>query len=132
MAGCSRVEARDPSPHHLLYNALAWVWVGACRAVGIDVESCLLVPVLNVVAGAAALALFYALLTTWWFYTLEGPGMVTMAMSTALFSLGLLAGAVWFERKTGFAVPGALESGDMEPGIMPVNDEVFPVAWSAG
>ena len=44
------------------------------------------------------LALFYALLTAWWFYTMEGPGMITMAMSTALFSLGLLAGAVWFER----------------------------------
>ena len=39
--------------------------------------------------------------------------------------------AVWFNRKTGFAIPGALESGEMEPGVMPVNDEVFPIAWSA-
>ena len=38
--------------------------------------------------------------------------------------------AVWFERKTGFTVPGAIESGAV-PGVMPVDDTVFPVVWSA-
>jgi ectoine hydroxylase-related dioxygenase (phytanoyl-CoA dioxygenase family) len=39
--------------------------------------------------------------------------------------------AVWNqERKTGFEVPGAIESGATS-GIMPTDDAVFPVSWSA-
>ncbi|MDD9937524.1 MAG: ATP-binding protein [Myxococcales bacterium] len=51
------------------------------------------------------LALFYALLTAWYLYRLEGDTRETMALSTGLLSVGLLAGAVWFERNR---VPGWL------------------------
>ncbi|HMI90340.1 MAG TPA: ATP-binding protein [Polyangiales bacterium] len=44
------------------------------------------------------LALFYALLTGWYLTQLQGNAQLSMSGSTALLSLGLLAGAVWFER----------------------------------
>jgi signal transduction histidine kinase/CheY-like chemotaxis protein len=44
------------------------------------------------------LALFYALLTGWYLVQYDGPAQTNMSLSTGLLSLGLLAGAVWFER----------------------------------
>jgi signal transduction histidine kinase/CheY-like chemotaxis protein len=44
------------------------------------------------------LALFYALLTVWYWFELEGEARTTMSLSTALLSIGLVVGAVWFER----------------------------------
>ena len=56
------------------------------------------------------LALFYALLSTFYFVQLEGPPQSSMSQSTALLSIGLLAAAVWFERNqlpSGLAHPVA-------------------------
>jgi signal transduction histidine kinase/CheY-like chemotaxis protein len=44
------------------------------------------------------LALFYALLTGWYLVQYEGAAQIGPALPTGLFSLGLLAAAVWFER----------------------------------
>ena len=44
------------------------------------------------------LALLYALLTGWYLTQLEDSARLHMSGSTALLSLGLLVGAVWFER----------------------------------
>ena len=44
------------------------------------------------------LALFYALLTGWYLTQLTGSAQLSMSGSTALLSIGLLVGAVWFER----------------------------------
>jgi signal transduction histidine kinase/DNA-binding NarL/FixJ family response regulator len=44
------------------------------------------------------LALFYALLACWYLLQHEGPVEATLSWSTALFSFGMLAAAVWFER----------------------------------
>jgi signal transduction histidine kinase len=44
------------------------------------------------------LALFYALLTAWYFATLEAAPQANLCLSTALLSIGLLAGAFWFQR----------------------------------
>jgi signal transduction histidine kinase len=56
------------------------------------------------------LALFYALLTAWYFANLEGAAQANMCLSTALLSVGLLAGAFWFQRNRippGLAHPAA-------------------------
>ena len=57
----------------------------------------------GVVAGSlrqvcVGLALFYALLTGWYLTQLTGNAQLSMSGSTALLSIGLLVGAVWFER----------------------------------
>jgi signal transduction histidine kinase/CheY-like chemotaxis protein len=44
------------------------------------------------------LALFYALVTCWYFVELEGQAQRSMCLSTTLLSVGLLVGAIWFER----------------------------------
>ena len=44
------------------------------------------------------LALFYALLSVWYFAQLEAPAQLPMSGSTALLSIGLVVSAVWFER----------------------------------
>jgi signal transduction histidine kinase/ActR/RegA family two-component response regulator len=44
------------------------------------------------------LALFYALLTGWYLVQYDGPAQINLSLSTALLSVGLLAGAVWFAR----------------------------------
>jgi signal transduction histidine kinase len=56
------------------------------------------------------LALFYALLTGWYLTQLGETTQATMSLSTALLSIGLLAGAFWFERNrlpVRFAHPAA-------------------------
>jgi signal transduction histidine kinase/CheY-like chemotaxis protein len=60
------------------------------------------------------LALFYALLTVWYWFELEGEARTTMSLSTALLSIGLVVGAVWFERNRippRFAHPAAAVIG---------------------
>ena len=44
------------------------------------------------------LALFYALVTCWYFVQLQGDAQTSMCLSTTLLSIGLLVGAIWFER----------------------------------
>jgi signal transduction histidine kinase len=44
------------------------------------------------------LALFYALLTGWYLVQLEGSAGTSMGLASGLLSIGLLAGAFWFER----------------------------------
>ena len=44
------------------------------------------------------LGFFYALLGVWYFVSLDGAARATMTSSTALLSLGLVTGAIWFER----------------------------------
>src|SRR5690349_17424312 len=44
------------------------------------------------------LALFYALLTVWYWSVLTEQARVNMSLSTGLLSIGLIVGAVWFER----------------------------------
>ena len=44
------------------------------------------------------LGLFYALLTVWYGFELEGEPRNSMSLSTGLLSIGLVVGAVWFER----------------------------------
>jgi signal transduction histidine kinase/CheY-like chemotaxis protein len=44
------------------------------------------------------LALFYALLSVWYFVQLEPPAQLSMSLSTGLLSVGLVVSAVWFER----------------------------------
>ena len=39
--------------------------------------------------------------------------------------------AVWWERVTGFTVPGAEEANAVDVGVMPTDDTIFPVCWSA-
>jgi hypothetical protein len=46
-------------PHHLLYNALAYLWVGACRGVGLEADSARLVSWLNAVFGSLTLCVVY-------------------------------------------------------------------------
>src|SRR5262245_47334729 len=48
--------------------------------------------------AGVGLALFYALLPAWYLVQLTGPAQTSMSLSTALLSVGLLAGAFWFER----------------------------------
>jgi signal transduction histidine kinase/CheY-like chemotaxis protein len=51
------------------------------------------------------LGLFYALLTVWYGFELEGEARNNMSLSTGLLSIALVVGAVWFERNR---VPPAL------------------------
>jgi signal transduction histidine kinase/CheY-like chemotaxis protein len=44
------------------------------------------------------LGLFYALLTVWYGFSLEGEPRNSMSLSTGLLSIALVVGAVWFER----------------------------------
>ncbi|MGD8860952.1 MAG: ATP-binding protein [Myxococcales bacterium] len=77
----------DPVSREELRDALNGILAGSLRPV------------------CVGLALFYALLTAWYIYELDGASRMTMALSTALLSIGLLAGAVWFQRNR---VPGWL------------------------
>ncbi len=49
-------------PHHLLYNALAALWLGGLRALGLGADGGLLVALLNAIFGAAGIAVVYAFL----------------------------------------------------------------------
>ena len=82
MATSQKSELPDSSEisRHALDQALSGILATSLRSV------CL------------GLALFYALLTGWYLVQYDGPAQISLSLSTALLSLGLLAGAVWFAR----------------------------------
>ena len=49
-------------PHHLLYNAVGWLWIALLRSFGIEGDTAVLVSGLNAIFGALSLCVFYGML----------------------------------------------------------------------
>src|SRR5262245_28012663 len=122
------IDGSEPAfhPHHLLFAPLAQLWIAALRHLGVGAESSRLVALLDACAGAAGLAVVYALLRRraefgpafagvvtlcagasfgFWFYSVSVE-VYMLPLALVLAALYVLGGRGSLERR--FAAAGAL------------------------